>query len=84
MKSKFFTVNNGDWIRGLFIAVIMAALASLYEVIESGAKLSEIDWNVILLAAIGGLVSYIIKNGLTNSDGEILKKERNPSRPTNP
>jgi hypothetical protein len=33
------------------------------------------DWKVILLASVGAGVSYLLKNFLTNSNDQLLKKD---------
>jgi hypothetical protein len=75
-KSKILTLSFKDGVKGLLVSVITVVISSLYALIEAGVfPTTWNDWKVILLAAAGSGLSYIIKNWLTNSDDKFLKRE---------
>lgn len=71
--STFLSLNSKDFIKGLFIAVLTAVITMLYTSIEAGELM--INWKAIGMTAISAALAYITKNLLTNSNGDILKKE---------
>lgn len=74
MKSKFLGLNLSDAAKGVITAFLSAALLTLYNIIVNGWPTSAelLDAARVGLAAAAG---YILKNWLTNSDGETFKKE---------
>lgn len=74
-KSKFLGLNWKDFAKGLFVALIGAFLGAITEILNAG-KMPDID--TLKTAGITALavgVSYLLKNLLTNSNDQILKKE---------
>jgi len=73
-KSKFLGLNLNDAWKGILTALATAVVANLTNILGNGWPTSAelLDTLRIGLYAAGG---YILKNLLTNSDGEILKKE---------
>lgn len=77
MNSKFLKLNAADFIKGLALAVITALVTGLYELIQSGWQLT-FDWitfKPIVMATAAAALSYLIKNLMTNSSGQLLEKE---------
>lgn len=74
MNSSIFTLNKADFIKGLVIAVLTAVITLLYNTVQSGTL--AFDWKAISTAAVSAALAYIMKNLLTNSSGEFLKKEK--------
>lgn len=73
MNSKFFTLNYKDVIKGFIVAAITAALTGAYDALTSAQPLNiKAIATVSLTAGIG----YLIKNVLTNSDGQIGKEQK--------
>jgi hypothetical protein len=73
MNSTLFTLDNKDFIKGLLVAVLSAVITILYNTIESGSL--TFDWKAIGTMALTSALGYILKNLLTNSTGEFLKKD---------
>lgn len=73
MKSAFARLNVQDFFKGLVVAVLSAVVTFLYNTMESGEVV--LDWKAIGTASLTAALAYIIKNYLTNSDGNFLKKE---------
>jgi hypothetical protein len=73
MKSSFLNLNKTDFIKGLIMAVLTSVLTIVYNTISTGSF--AIDWKAVSLAASTSAVAYIMKNILTNSNDQFLKKE---------
>ena len=77
-NSKFFRLNASDFIKGLVLTLLTALVTGLYELIQSGWVLT-FDWitfKPIVMTAVAAALSYLIKNLLTNSDGQVLALEK--------
>ncbi|MBO4778094.1 MAG: hypothetical protein J5588_06325 [Bacteroidales bacterium] len=66
-RSKLFSLNTRDFLKGLFISIITAVLTVLYSGIQDG----EIDWKLTATTAILTAISYIIKNLAEDEKGEV-------------
>jgi hypothetical protein len=76
MKSKLFSIGSSDLLKGLAVTVISMVLTMAGKSIDAGVfPTSLADWKVILLASVGAGVSYLLKNFLTNSNDQLLKKD---------
>jgi hypothetical protein len=73
MNSSIFTLDNKDFIKGLLVAVLSAVITILYNTIETGSL--NFDWKAIGTMALTSALGYILKNLLTNSTGQFLKKD---------
>lgn len=74
MRSEFFSLNWRDLGKGLIVAVITAVLTYAWAAIEAGG-LTSIDWQVVGSTAIISAIGYLMKNLVTNSEGEVAKTE---------
>jgi putative flippase GtrA len=75
MKSTFLNLNLKDLVKGFIVAIVTALLTGIYQVIQSGGVFDWITIKPVVIASVGAGISYIIKNYLTNSNDEILKKD---------
>lgn len=72
----FFQLNEKDVLKGAILAAITVIVTSLYTSLDSGVF--PVDWvfwkaQLILGAKVG--VAYLIKNLITNSKDQFLKKD---------
>lgn len=76
MKSKFLTLDTKDAINGFVVAFLSAALTAVLATLESSTlpTLAELKSAGIIGLTAG--FSYLIKNVLTNSNGELVKAEK--------
>jgi hypothetical protein len=77
-NSKIFKLNASDFVKGLVLTILTALVTGLYELIQSGWQLT-FDWltfKPIVMTAAAAALSYLIKNFLTNSGGQVLALER--------
>ena len=74
MKSNFFTLNWSDFGKGIVVAVMTSVLTYVYQAVETG-DFTQIEWKVVGTTAALSAVGYLFKNLVTNSEGEVLKRE---------
>lgn len=76
MKSKFLSLDTKDAINGFIVAFLSAALTAVLATLDSGTlpTLAELKSAGIIGLTAG--LSYLIKNVLTNSNGELVKAEK--------
>lgn len=74
MNSPFFNINLKDLGKGLILAVLTSVLTIIYSTIQAGSL--EFNWNLIASTAITSGLGYLIKNLLTNSEGQTFKGEK--------
>lgn len=76
MKSKFLSLDLKDLLKGAIVAVVTALLTGLYELITAGGDLTWLNFKPVLLTSLAALISYLLKNMFTNSEGDILVAEK--------
>lgn len=65
-----------DLLKSIGLAVATNALMSLYSIIDSGAFPTKEDWFDILRTSLAFMISYILKNLLTNNTGQMFSKDQ--------
>lgn len=74
IKSAFLRLSWQDVRRGLGLA-IGAAATYLFSVMASGGVPDSALWKSTVMVFVGTIGSYLVKNLLTNSGDQFLKKE---------
>lgn len=69
MNSSLGKLNWKDLLKGLAVAVIMAVLTTVYDLLNTG---SALDYKKIGLVALGAGIAYLIKNFGSDQQGNIL------------
>jgi hypothetical protein len=72
--STFLNLNIEDLGKGLIITILTSVLSIVYNTISAGSL--TFDWNAIGLTALTSGLAYLMKNLLTNSEGQFLGKEK--------
>lgn len=72
--SKLFSLNSSDFLKGLLLAVLTSVITIVYSSLQSGSL--TFDYKLIGTTALSSALAYIMKNLVTNSNGEILKSEK--------
>ena len=72
--STFFNLNIQDLAKGLIVTVLTSVLTIAYNTVNAGSL--TFDWKAIGLTALTSGLAYLMKNLLTNSEGEFLGKEK--------
>lgn len=78
-QSEFGKLKTTDFWKGLVVAVFSAVVTALGSAFESLDDLSKFNWQVVVIAAGAGFIGYIGKNLVSNSDGQVLTKEKKVS-----
>jgi hypothetical protein len=75
MRSNFLRLNYSDYIKGFLMAFITAILTAVYTAINSNTfSLDWIFFKPIIMIGLASGIGYLIKNVLTNNEGQFLKK----------
>jgi hypothetical protein len=72
--STFLNLNIEDLAKGLTLTVLSSILTIVYQTVTAGSL--TFDWKGIGMAALTSGIAYLMKNLLTNSQGEFLAKEK--------
>ena len=76
MKSKLFSLNSKDWIKGFAVAVITAILTGALQLFQTGpVEWTFVFWQPTVYGGITAGIAYLLKNVFTNSEDQLLKKE---------
>ena len=73
--SNLFNLNLKDLVKGAFTTVIGAILTGVYAIIQSGGSFSVATLKPIAVGGVVAGLSYLGKNLLTNSQGQVLTPE---------
>lgn len=68
MSTLFQLDGWRDALRGLILAIIMASLTTLQQLISNGG---HVDWKIILTAGISGGIGFIIQKFGSDSQGKL-------------
>jgi hypothetical protein len=74
-RSNFLSLNATDFLKGFVMVIITALLTGIYQLLTNGGTLDWITLKPVLLSAVAAGLGYIIKNYLTNSQGEVFRTE---------
>ena len=74
MNSTFLNINLNDLGKGLILAVLTSVLTVIYTTVQAGNL--TFDWSLIASTALTSALGYLLKNLLTNSEGQTFKKEK--------
>jgi len=73
--SKLFQLNAQDVLKGIVIAALVTVLGSIQSILEAGELPTQTEWMNIAKMAGAAIISYLLKNLFTNSQGQIAKPE---------
>ena len=79
--SEFFDLNKSDFVKGMITTVFASILTVVYTVVnQPDFDVFVINWHYVIgnVLNVGTItmVSYLMKNLLTNAEGQFFKKER--------
>jgi hypothetical protein len=74
MKSSFLSLSTKDFIKGLIVAVLTSVITIVYTSLQAGSL--NFDFKLIASTGLSSALAYILKNLVTNSNDEIMKKEK--------
>lgn len=67
-RSKFLSLNWRDLLKGLILAVVVALLQGIYNLLDANLALT---WRSVLTPPALALIGYLIKNVFENSSGSF-------------
>ena len=76
MRSKFFTINLRDFLKGLLYAILASVFAVIQSAITAGALFEPATWSLVGTVALSTFLAYLGANLFQNSKGEFLTKEK--------
>ena len=72
MLSKLWRLNGKDFIKGLVVAVLVAVLAVIQNLLkEKGLDLTAVDWQSVGNVAVTAAVAYLGKNLITDENDKL-------------
>jgi hypothetical protein len=74
-KSSFLSLHWRDIAKGFFLSFLTAFLTALVQLLQDGSLPNFAEMKTAGVAGLVAGLAYIIKNWLTNSDDQLLKKE---------
>jgi len=66
-----YSLKLRDWLKGLLMAIAVPVLLAVQQSLEAGEL--TLKWKQLLMAAISGLVAYLIKNFFTDDVKTAVK-----------
>lgn len=76
MKTGLFRLAGSDLLKGFIVTVLTSVLTGAITIMNAGdIPLDFPSWKPTLIAGITAGISYLLKNFLTNSQDQFLKKE---------
>jgi VIT1/CCC1 family predicted Fe2+/Mn2+ transporter len=75
MKSKFLNLDVKDAVNGFIVAFLSAALTGIVTTLDSGVLPNVAELKQAGVIGLTAGLSYLLKNLVTNSNGDILKAE---------
>lgn len=75
MNSDFLKFNWKDFMKSFVVMIITAILTAILPILQVGTFPTMLELKGIVGTSLLAGISYLIKNFLTNSRGNILTKE---------
>lgn len=75
-NSPFGKLNLRDLINGLVVAFLTTSLTAIAQILDSGILPSLAELKSAGLAGVVASLAYLLKNLVTNSQGEMAKVEQ--------
>jgi len=77
--SNLFKLNFNDISKGLLMAVLLPVISIVQQSLSAGILV--FDYKTMVTTAVGGLLAYLVKNFVTNSQGLPFAPEPTPDVP---
>lgn len=75
MKAKFLSLKVHDFLKGLIVAIFTALITFFIDSLQSGVSIDMQLLKKAGIAALVALLSYLVKNLFTNSEGKFATLE---------
>lgn len=70
--SGIFKLNWADLLKGLIVAVLSAGLTFATQFFSTSGTGTPINWKAVGNVAAAAAIAYLLKNFLTNNQGEVV------------
>jgi len=74
MNTKIGTLSAYDFLKGLLVSMLTTTITMVYTCLEAGSI--KFDWHTIGVASLCSGVGYIIKQLLTDENGQIIGQKK--------
>ncbi len=75
MKSSMFRLNTRDFIKGIVVVIMTAALTLFVQLLQTkGFDLTGADWQQIGTVAVTAAIGYLMKNLVSDENDQVLGK----------
>ena len=74
-QAPLFSLGSRDLVNGLVVAFLSSFLTGLVATLEAGQLPTATELKSSLLVGLAAGISYLLKNLLTNSQGQLLSSE---------
>lgn len=75
MNSPFLKLNFNDLIKGVIVAILSVFLTAILQILESNSLPTWEQLKSIGMVSLIAGASYLIKNLLSNTNGEVFVKD---------
>ena len=74
-QSKFLSLGKNDFIKASIMALLSSFVTAIIPTLESGALPTLLQIKAAAVVGLTAALSYLLKNVLTNSNDNFLRKE---------
>lgn len=74
MLSQFLKINVFDLVKGLIVASFTAIIVLISDTIAAGTW--TFNWTHVWQTGVASAVAYLMKQLVTNNQGELLQKDK--------
>lgn len=74
--SKFLKLKSIDFWKGLIVAIFSSCATTIYNLCQEYTTLDSFNWQIIIISAFSGFTGYVLKNLLSDEDGNFLSKNK--------
>jgi hypothetical protein len=78
--SNLYSFSKSDAVKGFIVAVLGAVVGTVYPIIQNWIVSDNwnipFDWHTVVKTAVGAASAYMMKQFLTNSNGDFLGEKR--------
>lgn len=75
-EAKLFALKWKDAAKGFVVSILTVVMTGAMATLQLGQIPPAHDLKVLALTGLGAGFAYLVKNFLTNSDGQMLKGEQ--------
>jgi hypothetical protein len=70
--SNLYKLGLSDYVKAAVISILSPVVGYILNILQNGSL--AINWNQVLILALSGGLSYLLKNFLSDENGKVLGK----------